>query len=67
MVQVTNLLSKKPAKNKKNKKTSNKPDDTPYQDLGDYKEESIFHWYKGETHKKNLKKLCFGDSDYIIG
>ncbi|OMJ25308.1 hypothetical protein AYI69_g4345, partial [Smittium culicis] len=42
-------------------------DDTPYQDLGDYKEESIFHWYKGEAHKKNLKKLCFGGSDYMIG
>ncbi|OMJ14609.1 hypothetical protein AYI70_g7776, partial [Smittium culicis] len=58
---------KKPAKNKKNKNTPNKPDDTPYQDLGDYKEESIFHWYKGEAHKKNLKKLCFGGSDYMIG
>ncbi|OMJ08342.1 hypothetical protein AYI69_g10960, partial [Smittium culicis] len=43
------------------------PDDTPYQDLGDYKEEFIFHWYKGEAHKKNLKKLCFVGSDFMIG
>ncbi|OMJ14129.1 hypothetical protein AYI70_g8076 [Smittium culicis] len=66
-VQVTNLLSKNQQKNKKNKNTPNKPDDTPYQDLGDYKEESIFHWYKGEAHTKRLKKLCFGGSDYMIG
>ncbi|OMJ10379.1 hypothetical protein AYI70_g10365, partial [Smittium culicis] len=51
----------------KNNSTSYGSNDTPYQDLGDYKEESIFHWYKGEAHKKNLKKLCFGGSDYMIG
>ncbi|OMJ10174.1 hypothetical protein AYI70_g10489 [Smittium culicis] len=56
-----------PHKNKKNNESSQStPDDTPYQDLGDYKEESIFHWYKGEAHKKNLKKHCFAGSDYMI-
>ncbi|OMJ12433.1 hypothetical protein AYI69_g9405, partial [Smittium culicis] len=64
----SNIFVFKKHKNKKNNKNSqNTPDDTPYQDLGDYKEESIFHWYKGEAHKKNLKKLCFGGSDYMIG
>ncbi|OMJ18908.1 hypothetical protein AYI69_g6835 [Smittium culicis] len=61
MVQLVYL----PSKNLK--KTKKKLDCTFFQDLGDYKDESIFRWYKGETHKKNLKKLCFGGSDYMIG
>ncbi|OMJ08366.1 hypothetical protein AYI69_g11096 [Smittium culicis] len=38
----------------------------PYQDLTEYRDQSILHWYKGDSHKKNLKKLCFGGSEYTV-